>query len=151
MVSNLNNSRQASRNSAASHKLEYFAIFPSSASPHRLVVRTSRRGRDNPGSTPGEDISFCKAILALSPLPCRKCGDAKWCDFEFFVLGVGGEKELLSFQFLQNKHSPKQSQAKGYEGCPRRGHIRKFLPQMSCLMEWLPRIAGHDLVMCCSL
>ena len=21
--------------------------------PHRLVVRTSRRGRDNPGSTPG--------------------------------------------------------------------------------------------------
>ena len=27
------------------------------ASPHRLVVRTSRYGRDNPGSTPGEDIS----------------------------------------------------------------------------------------------
>ena len=25
-------------------------------SPHRLVARTSRRGRDNPGSTPGEDI-----------------------------------------------------------------------------------------------
>ena len=25
-------------------------------SPHRLVVRMSRRGRDNPGSTPGEDI-----------------------------------------------------------------------------------------------
>ena len=24
--------------------------------PHRLVVRTSRRGRDNPGSTPGVDI-----------------------------------------------------------------------------------------------
>ena len=24
--------------------------------PHRLVVRTSRRNRDNPGSTPGEDI-----------------------------------------------------------------------------------------------
>ena len=24
--------------------------------PHRLVVRTSRRGRDNPGSTPGEDM-----------------------------------------------------------------------------------------------
>ena len=23
--------------------------------PHRLVVRTSRCGRDNPGSTPGED------------------------------------------------------------------------------------------------
>ena len=23
---------------------------------HRLVVRTSRRGRDNPGSTPGGDI-----------------------------------------------------------------------------------------------
>jgi hypothetical protein len=25
-------------------------------SPYRLVVRTSRCGRDNPGSTPGEDI-----------------------------------------------------------------------------------------------
>ena len=25
------------------------------AGPHRLVVRTSRRGRDNPGSNPGED------------------------------------------------------------------------------------------------
>jgi hypothetical protein len=25
-------------------------------SPHRLVVRTSRCGRDNPGSTPGVDI-----------------------------------------------------------------------------------------------
>ena len=25
-------------------------------SPHRLVVRTSRRGRDNPGSTPGVDM-----------------------------------------------------------------------------------------------
>ena len=24
--------------------------------PHRLVVRTSRCGRDNPGSTPGEDM-----------------------------------------------------------------------------------------------
>ena len=30
--------------------------------PHRLVVRTSRRGRDNPGSTPGVDI------LAITPL-----------------------------------------------------------------------------------
>ena len=29
---------------------------PHAQSPHRLVVRTSRRGRDNPGSTPGEDM-----------------------------------------------------------------------------------------------
>ena len=29
--------------------------------PYRLVVRTSRRGRDNPGSTPGEDISALRA------------------------------------------------------------------------------------------
>lgn len=29
-------------------------------SPHRLVVRTSRCGRDNPGSTPGVDILFSK-------------------------------------------------------------------------------------------
>ena len=33
-------------------------------SPHRLVVRTSRCGRDNPGSTPGEDILFmCGCML----------------------------------------------------------------------------------------
>ena len=25
---------------------------------HRLVVRTSRRGRDNPGSTPGVDTCY---------------------------------------------------------------------------------------------
>ena len=32
------------------------AIQLASICPHRLVVRTSRCGRDNPGSTPGEDI-----------------------------------------------------------------------------------------------
>ena len=33
-------------------------------SPHRLVVRTSRCGRDNPGSTPGEDIVLmCGCML----------------------------------------------------------------------------------------
>ena len=26
--------------------------------PYRLVVRTSRCGRDNPGSTPGEDMHY---------------------------------------------------------------------------------------------
>ena len=31
------------------------AIGPVSPSPDRLVVRTSRCGRDNPGSTPGQD------------------------------------------------------------------------------------------------
>ena len=30
--------------------------FRQRQSPYRLVVRTSRRGRDNPGSTPGVDI-----------------------------------------------------------------------------------------------
>ena len=34
-------------------------------SPHRLVVRTSRCGRDNPGSTPGEDILFCVRLYAI--------------------------------------------------------------------------------------
>ena len=29
--------------------------------PHRLVVRTSRRGRDNPGSTPGVDNNLDKS------------------------------------------------------------------------------------------
>ena len=31
--------------------------------PYRLVVRTSRRGRDNPGSTPGEDI-FLRGVVS---------------------------------------------------------------------------------------
>ena len=38
------------------------------ASPHRLVVRTSRCGRDNPGSTPGEDI-ICVASMNARPSP----------------------------------------------------------------------------------
>ena len=42
--------------------------------PHRLVVRTSRRGRDNPGSTPGVDISVvfwrsCAAAAAATNDP----------------------------------------------------------------------------------
>ena len=37
-------------------------------SPHRLVVRTSRRGRDNPGSTPGVDRS-CSGPSSSSRLP----------------------------------------------------------------------------------
>jgi hypothetical protein len=32
-------------------------------SPHRLVVRTSRCARDNPGLTPGEDISTMSVLL----------------------------------------------------------------------------------------
>ena len=32
--------------------------------PYRLVVRTSRCGRDNPGSTPGEDIVSAWAKMA---------------------------------------------------------------------------------------
>ena len=30
--------------------------------PHRLVVRTSRRGRDNPGSTPGAVIAAAQLV-----------------------------------------------------------------------------------------
>ena len=46
---------------------------------HRLVVRTSRRGRDNPGSTPGVDMgiddgvreTFARTGVALqTPLSC---------------------------------------------------------------------------------
>ena len=33
-------------------------------SPHRLVVRTSRCGRDNPGSTPGVDSFHSDAYVA---------------------------------------------------------------------------------------
>ena len=35
-------------------------------SPHRLVVRTSRRGRDNPGSTPGVDIVLSLNVFRRS-------------------------------------------------------------------------------------
>ena len=35
------------------------------SSPHRLVVRTSRCGRDNPGSTPGVDIFVSHAHILL--------------------------------------------------------------------------------------
>ena len=38
--------------------------------PHRLVVRTSRRGRDNPGSTPGVDVtrSYMFGLQCWSPV-----------------------------------------------------------------------------------
>ena len=46
--------------------------------PHRLVVRTSRCGRDNPGSTPGEDIAAWAAIIEGSEkypgYPCGRAG-----------------------------------------------------------------------------
>ena len=36
--------------------------------PHRLVVRTSRRGRDNPGSTPGVVKSLMPSTPATSSM-----------------------------------------------------------------------------------
>ena len=45
--------------------------------PHRLVVRTSRCGRDNPGSTPGVDIllerlhTCCGTAVLWSSKPCK--------------------------------------------------------------------------------
>ena len=45
-----------------------------SQGPHRLVVRTSRRGRDNPGSTPGVDI-FARpgeGATPARPAPLRR-------------------------------------------------------------------------------
>ena len=38
------------------------------ACPHRLVVRTSRCGRDNPGSTPGVDNA-----LNIEPVCAKMC------------------------------------------------------------------------------
>ena len=52
------------------------------SSPHRLVVRTSRCGRDNPGSTPGEDIFFRKQNLQATGLlgACDAQREtAMWC------------------------------------------------------------------------
>ena len=40
--------------------------------PHRLVVRTSRCGRDNPGSTPGVDI-FLPRNQHIHEAPTRRC------------------------------------------------------------------------------
>jgi hypothetical protein len=43
--------------------------------PHRLVVRTSRCGRDNPGSTPGvviaEELAFARAALLAPSMSTR--------------------------------------------------------------------------------
>ena len=38
------------------HRVKLVRVSFTRQGPHRLVVRTSRRGRDNPGSTPGVDI-----------------------------------------------------------------------------------------------
>ena len=43
--------------------------------PHRLVVRTSRCGRDNPGSNPGVDRASCTAA-SIRPLFCDGCRSA---------------------------------------------------------------------------
>ena len=40
--------------------------------PHRLVVRTSRRGRDNPGSTPGVDICSQTRNMRFNDAHVRK-------------------------------------------------------------------------------
>ena len=46
--------------------LQQNILCMSASGPHRLVVRTSRCGRDNPGSTPGEDIfSLSSCLLFL--------------------------------------------------------------------------------------
>ena len=45
-----------------------FQEFNDAQRPHRLVVRTSRRGRDNPGSTPGVVRAMhllCHSLLAV--------------------------------------------------------------------------------------
>ena len=39
--------------------------------PHRLVVRTSRCGRDNPGSNPGVDMTSYKGAASV-PICCRR-------------------------------------------------------------------------------
>ena len=51
------------------------ACNPLCHGPHRLVVRTSRRGRDNPGSTPGAVISPLPRVRPNSknaPMPLRR-------------------------------------------------------------------------------
>jgi hypothetical protein len=47
--------------------------------PHRLVVRTSRRGRDNPGSTPGVDILQFSAVAPASLSCARARLGTQWC------------------------------------------------------------------------
>jgi hypothetical protein len=41
--------------------------------PHRLVVRTSSCGRDNPGSTPGVDIFEISTFSSTHPPAPRAC------------------------------------------------------------------------------
>ena len=46
--------------------------------PHRQVVRTSRCGRDNPGSTPGVDIlgTLAREIQFCQSLPAVRCAQS---------------------------------------------------------------------------
>ena len=54
-------------------------LYSAGKRPHRLVVRTSRRGRDNPGSTPGVDISRADVELQRSVrAPCLLRAQAFW-------------------------------------------------------------------------
>ena len=60
--------QRAGQHRAGSTELGSCIIFrvSFSLSPHRLVVRTSPRGRDNPGSNPGADRRLCEGA-ARSP------------------------------------------------------------------------------------
>ena len=52
--------------------------------PYRLVVRTSRCGRDNPGSTPGEDL-IGRALLELVGWGGVGWGGVGWGGVSFFA------------------------------------------------------------------
>ena len=48
-------------------------------SPHRLVVRTSRCGRDNPGSNPGVDKGCTDTLCGVVPSSRGLAGAVRWC------------------------------------------------------------------------
>ena len=60
--------------------------------PHRLVVRTSRCGRDNPGSTPGVDnLNSPRTSLSVQALwNCPLCAQVRRCGFKKEVLPASG-------------------------------------------------------------
>ena len=69
--------------------------------PHRLVVRTSRRGRDNPGSTPGVDIYVCLNV----PLLRNQC-----CLHWLLPWLIGAAKPHLLPQVAKRTQKPLQRQ-----------------------------------------
>ena len=66
--------------------------------PHRLVVRTSRRGRDNPGSTPGVDIFWSEDGM----LGINVCWSELQTPISLDLIDLGRRMPILHNRFAVN-------------------------------------------------